>query len=262
MRACRGSVGLPFGGGTSRTTRSRMSSIPMPVFAEHGMASVASIPITSDFFGRGFGVGAPQVHLVQDRNHLDAEIDRRVAVGDRLRFDALRRVDDEKRPFAGGERTAHFIGKVHVPRGVDEVELVRLAVLGLVLERRGLRLDRDAAFALEVHAVQNLGAHFTVGEPAAALNQAVGERRFAVVDVGDDGKIADILHRHESVERDGGRGEKARRAEGKGTARRRPAHERDVSGMGPVPVLRYSEAPRVAFLTRKAVLPSDKSTLF
>ena len=147
-----------------------------------------------DFFGRGFGVGASQVHLVENRDHFDAEVDRRVAVGDRLRFDALRRVDDEKRPFAGGERTA--------------LEFVRLTVLGLVLERRGLRLDRDAAFALEVHAVEDLGAHFTVGEPAAALNQAVGERRFAVVDVGDDGKIADILHRHESVERDGGRGEK------------------------------------------------------
>ena len=99
MRACRGSVGRLFRGGTSRTTRSRMSSIPMPVIAEHGMASVASIPDhVPDFFPAAAWGWRSRVRHVQDRNHLDAEIDRRSSWRPVQRFDALRRVDDEKRP--------------------------------------------------------------------------------------------------------------------------------------------------------------------
>ncbi len=39
-----------------------------------------------------------------------------------------------------------------------------------------------------------LARHFTRVEPAGELDQPVGERGFAVVDVGDDGEIADILN--------------------------------------------------------------------
>ena len=78
--------------------------------------------------------------------------------------------------------------------GVDQVEAVDAAVARRVLQRRGLRLDRDAALALDVHRVEHLRFHFPVAEAAAALDQAIGQRRFAVVDVGDDRKIADLIH--------------------------------------------------------------------
>jgi hypothetical protein len=78
---------------------------------------------------------------------------------------------------------------------VDQVELVGLAVARLVLQRRGLRLDGDAALALDVHRVEHLRFHLAVGQAAAALDDAVGQRALAVVDVGDDGEIADVLHR-------------------------------------------------------------------
>ena len=42
-----GPSGLPRGAGMRAITASRMSSMPMPVLAEQGMASVASMPITS-----------------------------------------------------------------------------------------------------------------------------------------------------------------------------------------------------------------------
>ena len=60
-------------------------------------------------------------------------------------------------------------------------------------------LDGDAAFALEVHVVQKLCLHVAVGDGAGQLQNAVGERRFAVVDVGDDRKIADVLGVHKLV---------------------------------------------------------------
>jgi len=48
--------------------------------------------------------------------------------------------------------------------------------------------------ALEVHRVQHLRLHLSIGQAAAALDQAICQRRLAVVDVRDDGKIADMLH--------------------------------------------------------------------
>src|SRR5260221_1677496 len=75
---------------------------------------------------------------------------------------------------------------------VNEIEHIGLAVLRLVAEADGLRLDGDAALALDLHAVEHLRAHLALLEAAAALDEAVGKGRFAVVDMGDDRKIADM----------------------------------------------------------------------
>ena len=74
---------------------------------------------------------------------------------------------------------------------VDQVELVHLAVLGRVVEPDGLRLDGDAALALDIHLVEELVVRLTLGERARDLEDAVGERGFAVIDVRDDREIAD-----------------------------------------------------------------------
>ena len=73
-----------------------------------------------------------------------------------------------------------------MPGRINEVEFVDLAVLSLVLEACGLGLDRNAALALEIHAVEHLLAHFTVAQSAAPLNQAIGKSRFSVIDMRDD----------------------------------------------------------------------------
>ncbi len=78
---------------------------------------------------------------------------------------------------------------------VHEVQDVGLAVLGLVVEPDGLRLDRDAALALDIHVVEHLLDHFAAFQPARLLDQPVGKRRLAVIDVGDDGKIANQIKR-------------------------------------------------------------------
>ena len=46
------------------------------------------------------GLRAGQIDLVDDRDDLEVVLDREVGVGQRLRFDPLRRVDDQQRPFA------------------------------------------------------------------------------------------------------------------------------------------------------------------
>ena len=83
------------------------------------------MPITSSISAlRALRIGLRQVHLVQHRHDLDAEVERGVAVGDRLRLDALARVDDQQRAFAGRQRAAHLVREVDVARRVDQVQVV------------------------------------------------------------------------------------------------------------------------------------------
>ena len=108
------------------------------------------------------------------------------------------------------------------------------------VDAHGLRLDRDPALALEVHRVEHLRAHLAAGDGVGQLEDAVGQRRLAVVDVGDDREVADVALVHGFVSRGGAAAgatraapaARALRAPGTAaryaTARRRaPAAERD-----------------------------------
>jgi hypothetical protein len=96
-----------------------------------------------------------------------------------------------------------------VARRVHEVEDVRLPVLGSVFEAHRLRLDSDAALALDVHGIEHLLDHVALRHRPGLLDKPVGERRLAMVDVSDDREVADILDR---VDGHGARDSRARRA--------------------------------------------------
>ena len=81
-----------------------------------------------------------------------------------------------------------------MPRRVDQVEVVDPPIACGVLQRRRLRLDRDAALALDVHRVEHLRLHLALAQAPATLNDPIGQRAFAVVDVGNDGEVADVVH--------------------------------------------------------------------
>jgi hypothetical protein len=78
-----------------------------------------------------------------------------------------------------------------VARGVDEVHDVVA-----VVEPDRLELDGDAPLPLEVHRVEVLVAHVPGIDGAAQLEDPVGQRRLAVVDVGDDRDVADAIEIH------------------------------------------------------------------
>ena len=59
-----------------------------------------------------------------------------------------------------------------------------------------MRLDGDAALALEIHRVEHLRLHLARLQRAGHLEEAVGQRRLAVVDVRDDREVADALWIH------------------------------------------------------------------
>ena len=141
-----------------------------------------------DLGGGRVRIGLRQVDLVHDRHDLEVVLDREVRVRERLRLDALRGVDDEQRALAGLQRARDLVGEVDVARRVDQVQLVALPG-----DAHGLRLDRDPALALELHRVEHLRAHVAAGDGVGQLEDAVGQRRLAVVDVGDDREVADAL---------------------------------------------------------------------
>ena len=168
----------------------------------HGLRGVEPDHVL-DLLLDALGLGGRQVDLVQDRHDLVAGVERMIDVGERLRLHALACVDHKERALAGGERARHLIGEVDVARGIHEVENIELAVLRPVFEPDRLRLDGDAALALDVHRIEHLLDHLALGHGSGLLDEPVGERRLAVVDMGDDGEVADIVYR---VGRHGQRG--------------------------------------------------------
>ena len=184
-----------------------------------------------DLLGDALGLGAGEVDLVQARDQLEARLDRQVGVGDRLRLDALRGVDDQQRALACGQGARDLVGEVDVAGRVDQVQLVGLPVVRRLVEHaHRLGLDRDPALALEVHRVEQLGAHRARVDRVGQLEDPIGQRRLAVVDVGDDREVADVcLIGHVSASRVFGlraglRGRPAAQA---------PEHQRlDLPGLG------------------------------
>ncbi len=90
-------------------------------------------------------------------------VQREVDVAQRLGLNALGRVDDEDRPVAGREGPRDLVVEVDVPRRVDQIECIFLTIIRLVDRADGLRLDCDAALALEIHVVEDLVLHFALG---------------------------------------------------------------------------------------------------
>ena len=159
-------------------------------------------------------LGLGQVDLVQHRHDLKALLDSGVAVGYRLRLHTLRSVHHQQRALAGSERAADFVVKVHVTWGINKVQLVGLAVFGGVIQRDAVCLDGDTTLALQIHGVEYLRFHFTLAQATADLDKAVGQRRLAVVDVGNDGKItnqAKVTHSADHPDRVARHGETGRR---------------------------------------------------
>src|SRR5580700_1395425 len=67
------------------------------------------------------------------------------------------------------------------------------------MQADALRFDGDAALALQIHRVEHLFMHFALRERAGHLQQPVGERGLAMIDVRDDTKIAYELRVHSGL---------------------------------------------------------------
>ena len=71
-------------------------------------------------------------------------------------------------------------------RRVDQIQVVDLTIFRFVLQRSGLCFDSYPTFFFDVHRVENLRFHVALFKSSTTLNQTICERRFAVIDVGND----------------------------------------------------------------------------
>ena len=177
-------------------TASMMSCTPSPVLALARIASLAGMPMMSSISAiTRSGSAEGRSILFKHRHHLDALLDGGVAVGHGLRFHALRGIDHQQRAFARRERARHFVREIDVSGRIDQIQQIGLdrrrarycsaAVCALIV------MPRSRSRSMESSTCASISRSL---KPAAQLDEAVGQRGFAVVDVGDDGKVADVLH--------------------------------------------------------------------
>src|SRR4029077_7739502 len=103
----------------------------------------------------------------------------------RLRHRTFDRVHEEQHAVHHRERTLYFAAEIGVAGRVDDVDVHALVVDGGVLGE-----DGDPALALEVVRVHELLRDVRRGgERAGGEQQLVDERRFTVIDVGDDREV-------------------------------------------------------------------------
>ena len=134
-----------------------------------------------------------EVALVDDRDNLEVVVDSHVEVGNGLSLNALRAVDNQQCTLTSSDRARHFVREVDVSRSVNEVEDICLTVV-FVFHLDSVALDGDASLFLKVHVVKHLSFHVFRRYGVGKLEQTVCQSTFAVVDVCNDAKIADILH--------------------------------------------------------------------
>ena len=116
-RARRGRRRRRPGPGPSRQIRSSSASTPWPVLALTRSTSSGSQPMMCAISAAyTLGLRGRQVDLVQHRDDVQVVLERQVEVGQRLRLDALRGVDQQDGALAGGQRAGHLVGEVDVAR--------------------------------------------------------------------------------------------------------------------------------------------------
>ena len=133
---------------------------------------------------------------------------------------ALRRVDQQQHAVDHGQPPLDLAAEVGVARGVDDVELHAAPAHGRVLGQ-----DGDALLPLEVARVHDPVGQLLVGAEGAGLaQQGVDQGRLAVVDVGHDGHVPDVVARpHGGANDRGPRGACRLRRRSGPARRRRPA---------------------------------------
>ena len=130
------------------------------------------------------------VHLVDDDDGFQSLRERLPGDEARLGHRAVDGVDQQQHAVYHRQHALDLPAEIGVAWRIDDVDMGALVADGTVL-----REDGDAALALEVVRVHHPLDHVLVrGEGAGLAQQLVDQGRLAVVDVGDDGDVADRAH--------------------------------------------------------------------
>ena len=166
--------------------------------AQHCVAGINADNVL-DFLLHMLGVGAGQINFIDNRDNFQIVVQGQIHIGQGLGFNALGSVNYQQCALAGRQSTGHLIGKVHVTGGIDKVQHIFLAIAGLVHAAHSLSLDSNTTLTLQIHGVQNLLLHFPFAQCTGIFYQSVSQRRFAMIYMGNNRKVADIFFNHRNA---------------------------------------------------------------
>ena len=109
-----------------------------------------------------------------------------IYIGQCLRLDSLRSVNNQQRTFAGSQTARDLVRKVDMPRSVDQIQHISFTILCNIVQANRLGLDRDAAFTFQLHLVEQLVFHLAGGNRTGNLDQAISQCRFAMINMGNN----------------------------------------------------------------------------
>ena len=116
-----------------------------------------------------------------------------IEIRNRLCLNTLSSVDDKQCAFAGSDGAGDFVGEVHVPWGINQIEYVVLTI-ELVVHLDGVALNGDPALALEIHIIEYLLLKILPRDGLCRLQQAVSQGTLPMVDMGYNAKVTYMLH--------------------------------------------------------------------
>ena len=116
-----------------------------------------------------------------------------IEIGNRLCLNTLSCVDDKQCAFACSDGSGDFVGEVHVPWGINQIEYVVLTI-ELVVHLDGVALNGDPALALEIHIIEYLLLKILPRDGLCRLQQAVSQGTLPMVDMGYNAKVTYMLH--------------------------------------------------------------------
>ena len=130
------------------------------------------------------------VHLVHHHHGLQSDLQSLLQHKACLRHGSFKGIDQQNASVCHVEHTFHLSAEVGVPRSVDDVDFCALIVDGNVF-----REDGDAPFALQVIIVEHQVVGLLVGaEQVSGIKHFVDKRGFPVVNVCNDGNVANVWH--------------------------------------------------------------------
>ena len=141
---------------------------------------------------RLIGIGTVAVHLVDQHDRAQAEGQRLLGHEAGLRHRAFGGIDQQHHAIDHAQHALDLAAEVGVARGIDDVDMN-----AFVLDRGVLGKNRDATLLFQVVGIHDALDQLLVGGEGAGLaEQLVDQGGFAVVNVGDDGDVANRTSGH------------------------------------------------------------------
>ena len=136
----------------------------------------------------GGGIGVRTVDLVNHHDRHQSFLESLAKHEARLGLRPFKSIHHQKNAVHHLHHAFYFTAEIGMSRSINDVDGVSVPEDGSVL-----RLDRDAFFTFQIHGIHGAFLHGLVGPVGAArLQKLVNQGGFPMVNVSDDGEIAEL----------------------------------------------------------------------